>query len=176
MITVSQLLRAKGRDVWYIAPDACVIDALKLMADKEVGALVVLEGETLVGIISERDYARKVMLKEKSSMDTPVSEIMTPNPETIDASQSIFATTLLMTQRAYHHLPVMVEGELKGILAYNTAPLVSMDFNHDPASSTVEASQTKVIGNLVKVLSWYDNEWGFSNRMLDTTKALMSAG
>ena len=65
--------------------------------------------------------------------------------------------------------------ELKGILNYNTAPLVSVDFNHNPASSTLDATQTKVIGNLVKVLAWYDNEWGFSNRMLDTTRALMSA-
>ncbi|RKZ33776.1 MAG: type I glyceraldehyde-3-phosphate dehydrogenase [Gammaproteobacteria bacterium] len=68
------------------------------------------------------------------------------------------------------------EGYLKGILNYNDKPLVSVDFNHDPASSTYEASQTKVIDNrLVKVLSWYDNEWGFSNRMLDTTVALMNA-
>jgi len=67
------------------------------------------------------------------------------------------------------------EGELKGILTYNEAPLVSIDFNHNPASSNFDATQTKVIGNLVKVLSWYDNEWGFSNRMLDTTVALMNA-
>jgi len=67
------------------------------------------------------------------------------------------------------------ENELKGILNYTTEPLVSVDFNHDPASSTVDASLTKVLGTLVKVSSWYDNEWGFSNRMLDTTTALMSA-
>jgi glyceraldehyde 3-phosphate dehydrogenase len=67
------------------------------------------------------------------------------------------------------------DGELKGVLNYNTEPLVSMDFNHDPASSTFDSTQTRVIGNLVKVLAWYDNEWGFSNRMLDTTKALMNA-
>jgi glyceraldehyde 3-phosphate dehydrogenase len=67
------------------------------------------------------------------------------------------------------------EGALKGILAYNTGPLVSVDFNHDPASSTFDSTLTKVSGNLVKVSSWYDNEWGFSNRMLDTTVALMSA-
>jgi glyceraldehyde 3-phosphate dehydrogenase len=67
------------------------------------------------------------------------------------------------------------EGELKGILGYNDKPLVSIDFNHDPRSSIYDASQTKVIGRLVKVLSWYDNEWGFSNRMLDTTLALMNA-
>jgi glyceraldehyde 3-phosphate dehydrogenase (phosphorylating) len=68
------------------------------------------------------------------------------------------------------------EGSLKGVLAYNEAPLVSIDFNHDPASSTFDASLTKVIeGKLVKVVAWYDNEWGFSNRMLDTTVALMNA-
>lgn len=67
------------------------------------------------------------------------------------------------------------EGELKGILTYNTEPLVSIDFNHNPASSIFDSTQTKVIGRLVKALSWYDNEWGFSNRMLDTTVALMNA-
>ncbi|MFO1351723.1 MAG: type I glyceraldehyde-3-phosphate dehydrogenase [Gammaproteobacteria bacterium] len=67
------------------------------------------------------------------------------------------------------------EGELKGILAYNIEPLVSIDFNHNPASSIFDSTQTKAIGKLVKVLSWYDNEWGFSNRMLDTTVALMNA-
>lgn len=66
-------------------------------------------------------------------------------------------------------------GELKGILDYNTAPLVSIDFNHNPASSSFDATLTKVSGKLVKVSSWYDNEWGFSNRMLDTTVALMNA-
>jgi glyceraldehyde 3-phosphate dehydrogenase len=67
------------------------------------------------------------------------------------------------------------ESELKGVLAYTDLPLVSVDFNHNPHSSIFDATQTKVIGTLVKVLSWYDNEWGFSNRMLDTTIALMHA-
>jgi glyceraldehyde 3-phosphate dehydrogenase len=67
------------------------------------------------------------------------------------------------------------DGELKGVLNYNVEPLVSIDFNHDPASSTFDSTQTRVIGNLVKILAWYDNEWGFSCRMLDTTKALMNA-
>jgi glyceraldehyde 3-phosphate dehydrogenase len=66
-------------------------------------------------------------------------------------------------------------GGLKGILAYNVEPLVSMDFNHTTVSSTYDSTQTRVMGTLVKVLSWYDNEWGFSNRMLDTTIALMNA-
>ncbi|MDQ2139381.1 type I glyceraldehyde-3-phosphate dehydrogenase [Alcaligenaceae bacterium A4P071] len=72
-------------------------------------------------------------------------------------------------------LKAAADGELKGILDYNNEPLVSVDYNHNPASSTVDAGLTKVSGSLVKVSSWYDNEWGFSNRMLDTTVALMSA-
>lgn len=72
-------------------------------------------------------------------------------------------------------LKTAAEGELKGILCYNDEPLVSVDFNHNPASSIFDATQTKVINDLVKVLAWYDNEWGFSNRMLDVTVALMSA-
>ncbi len=72
-------------------------------------------------------------------------------------------------------LQAAAEGELKDILTYNTEPLVSIDFNHNPASSNFDATLTKVSGKLVKVSSWYDNEWGFSNRMLDTTVALMSA-
>ncbi|GJM06564.1 MAG: glyceraldehyde-3-phosphate dehydrogenase [marine bacterium B5-7] len=67
------------------------------------------------------------------------------------------------------------QNELQNVLAYNTAPLVSIDFNHNPASATFDSTQTRVLGKTVKVLSWYDNEWGFSNRMLDTTKALMAA-
>jgi glyceraldehyde 3-phosphate dehydrogenase len=67
------------------------------------------------------------------------------------------------------------EGALKGILGYNDAPLVSIDFNHNPASSTFDSTLTKVSGRLVKVSSWYDNEWGFSNRMLDTAVALANA-
>jgi glyceraldehyde 3-phosphate dehydrogenase len=72
-------------------------------------------------------------------------------------------------------LKAAAEGELKGILGYNTEPLVSVDFNHNPLSSVFDATLTKVSGRLVKVSSWYDNEWGFSNRMLDTAVALMAA-
>jgi glyceraldehyde 3-phosphate dehydrogenase len=72
-------------------------------------------------------------------------------------------------------LKAAADGPLKGVLAYSDAPLVSVDFNHNPASSTYDSTLTKVSGRLVKVSSWYDNEWGFSNRMLDTTLALMSA-
>ena len=117
MITVRQVLRAKGRDVWHIAPDACVYDALRLMADKGVGALVVLEGEELVGIISERDYARKVILKDKSSMDTPVKEIMTQKVISLNPEQSIQDCMALMTDRRVRHLPVLEDDRLVGIVS-----------------------------------------------------------
>ena len=117
MITVRQLMRAKGPDVWHIAPDACVYDALRLMADKGVGALVVLEGEELVGIISERDYARKVILKDKSSMDTPVSEIMTEEVISVDPEQSIQECMSLITDKRVRHLPVLEDDRLVGIVS-----------------------------------------------------------
>ncbi len=117
MITVRQLLRAKGHDVWHIAPDASVYDALKLMADKEVGALLVLEGEDLIGIISERDYARKVILKEKSSMDTPVREIMTHEVISVRPEQTIQECMALMTDKRIRHLPVLENDQLIGIIS-----------------------------------------------------------
>ena len=117
MITVRQLMRAKGPDVWHIAPDACVYDALRLMADKGVGALVVLEGEELVGIISERDYARKVILKDKSSMDTPVSEIMTEEVISVDPEQSIQECMSLITDKRVRHLPVLEDDRLVGVVS-----------------------------------------------------------
>lgn len=117
MITVRQLLQAKGGDVWSIAPDAWVFDALKLMADKGIGSLLVLEGEKLVGILSERDYARKVILKDKSSMDTPVKEIMTQEVITIRPEQTIQECMTLMTEKRVRHLPVLSDDQLVGVIS-----------------------------------------------------------
>ena len=117
MITVRQLLRAKGHDIWHIAPDASVYDALKLMADKQVGALLVLEGEDVIGIISERDYARKVILKEKSSMDTPTREIMTRRVMYVHPEQTIQECMALMTDKRVRHLPVLDNDRLMGIIS-----------------------------------------------------------
>ena len=117
MITVRQLLQAKGGDVWSIAPDAWVFDALKLMADKGIGSLLVLEGEKLVGILSERDYARKVILKDKSSMDTPVKEIMTQEVITIRPEQTIQECMALMTDKRVRHLPVLSDDRLTGVIS-----------------------------------------------------------
>ena len=117
MKSVSQLLRAKGHEVWWITPDTSVYDALKLMADKNVGALLVLEADNLVGIFSERDYARKVILKGKSSKDTPVKEIMSSQVFYVRPEQSIEECMALMTDKRIRHLPVLEGNQLVGMIS-----------------------------------------------------------
>lgn len=117
MITVRQLLETKGYDVWSIAPDATVYEALELMAEKEVGALLVLTGDKLVGIMSERDYARKVVLIGKSAIDTPVREIMTERVVCVRPEQTIGECMALMTDKHIRHLPVLEDGQLIGIIS-----------------------------------------------------------
>ncbi len=111
MATINDLLRVKGREVWTTRPDATVFEALKLMAEKNIGAVLVMDGEALVGIMSERDYARKVILLGKSSKDTLVSDIMTPRVLCVRVNQSIDECMALMTQRRVRHLPVLDEGD-----------------------------------------------------------------
>ncbi len=117
MKTVEELLKAKGQDVWSIAPNASVYDALKLMAEKDVGALVVVEKEKLVGIISERDYARKIILRGKSSVGTPIRDIMTPKVLTVRPEQTIKECMKLMTSIRIRHLPVVADNQLIGIVS-----------------------------------------------------------
>jgi len=117
MKSVSQLLRAKGREVWWVTPDTSVYDALKLMADKNVGALLVLEADKLVGIFSERDYARKVILKGKASKDTPVKEIMSSQVFYVRPEQSIEECMALMTNKRIRHLPVLEGNQLVGLIS-----------------------------------------------------------
>ena len=117
MTTVSQLLQAKGAEVWSVAPDTSVYDALVLMADKNIGALVVLEAGKLKGIISERDYARKVVLHGKASRDTPVREIMTAAVVTIRPDQTIQHCMALMTDKHIRHLPVIDGERVAGIVS-----------------------------------------------------------
>ncbi len=117
MTAVSQLLQAKGQDIWSIAPDASVYDAIQLMADKQVGALLVLDAQKLVGIISERDYARKVILQGKSSHTTRVSEIMTTTVFYVRPEQSLEDCMAVMTSKRVRHLPVMSEGRLLGVVS-----------------------------------------------------------
>jgi CBS domain-containing protein len=117
MKSVRQLLQAKGREVHSITPDARVFDALKLMADKDVGALVVLEGGRLAGILSERDYARKVILEGKSSHDITVRDIMTAKVHTVTPDQTVEDCMSLMTGKRVRHLPVIEGGRLAGLLS-----------------------------------------------------------
>jgi CBS domain-containing protein len=117
MLTVKQLIQAKGNAIWSISPDATVYEALKLLAEKEVGALLVLDGDRLAGIISERDYARKVILKGKNSMDTPVREIMTATVVTVRPDQTIDDCMELMTENRIRHLPVVDGDRLAGVIS-----------------------------------------------------------
>jgi CBS domain-containing protein len=117
MKTIGQLLQIKGHDIWSIAPDAPVYDAIKLMANKGVGALLVLEAGKLVGIVSERDYARKVILKGKTSKGTPVKDIMTPHVIYTSPDQTIEKCMALMTAKHIRHLPVLEGDQLVGIVS-----------------------------------------------------------
>lgn len=106
MYTVRKILENKGREVWSTSPDATVYEALQLMKEKDIGALPVIEDETLVGMFSERDYARKVILEGRSSHDTPVRAIMTENVITIHPDQTTEDCMALMTEKHIRHLPV----------------------------------------------------------------------
>jgi CBS domain-containing protein len=117
MKTVKDILRTKGHDVWSITPDATVYEALKFMADKNVGALVVLDGETVVGIVSERDYARKVILHGRSSMEIHVREIMTSRVYFVNPEQSIAECMAQMTDKHVRHLPALENDRLVGVIS-----------------------------------------------------------
>jgi CBS domain-containing protein len=114
---VKDVLRIKGDQVWSVTPDATVFDALKLMADQNIGSVLVMDGDRLVGILSERDYARKVVLYGKSSRQTPVREIMTSAVETISPEESIERCMALMTEKRIRHLPVVVDERVAGLIS-----------------------------------------------------------
>lgn len=118
MKTVAELLGGKGNaSVYTISPDQTVLEAVALMAEKGIGALLVTEGSEVVGIITERDYARKVVLLERSSQATPVSDIMTANVMYVQPSQTSSECMRLMTEKRLRHLPVMDNGKLVGLLS-----------------------------------------------------------
>ncbi len=131
MLNVEQILRQKGRQFWFIAPGAMVYDALTLMAEKEVGALLVMEEGRLVGIMSERDYARKVILTGKSSLRTPVRDIMTSQVTTIRPDTTVEECMALVTAQRIRHLPVVSEGSVVGVVSIGDlvkATIESKDF------------------------------------------------
>jgi len=117
MAIVSELLNSKGNDIWSVGPDESVYDALKIMAEKGVGALMVLEGTSLVGVISERDYARQVILKGRSSESTRVKDIMTTSVVCVGPHQRVDECLSLMTDKRVRHLPVMEEDQLLGVVS-----------------------------------------------------------
>jgi CBS domain-containing protein len=115
---VSMLLRQKGSDIYSLPSDASVYSAIEMMADKRVGALLVVDQGHLVGVISERDYARKVILCGRSSKDTFIREIMTPSPITIECDTSVEEAMRIMTDNRIRHLPVVnAEGHVAGVLS-----------------------------------------------------------
>jgi len=116
MKTIRQLLKIKGRKVWTVSPATSVFDALQVMAEKDVGALLVVKGKTLVGVFSERDYARKVILHGKSSREILVSEIMSSPPIFIEPDETIEQGLALMSAKHVRHLPVMENNRLVGIV------------------------------------------------------------
>jgi CBS domain-containing protein len=115
--TVEEILKQKGHDVWTISPKATVMDALKLMAEKQIGALVVTHDDQVVGIISERDYARKVILRGKSSVNTHVKEIMTDKVYYVGPKSTAEECLILTTQQSIRHLPVLENGKLVGLIS-----------------------------------------------------------
>jgi CBS domain-containing protein len=117
MRTVRQLLEAKSPEIIAIRPEAPVIDAIRLMAERGIGALLVMQGARLAGILSERDYARKIVLQGRSSRDTPVRDIMTAEVVTVAPGDSIDHCMQLVTDRRIRHLPVVDGGEVIGVLS-----------------------------------------------------------
>ena len=115
--TIGSVLKQKGNEVWFITPDQSVYDAIEKMAFKAVGALLVLSGGKLVGIISERDYARKVILQGKHSKETPVHEIMTTHLVTVTRQHSVDDCMRLMSDHRIRHLPVMEDDRLVGVVS-----------------------------------------------------------
>jgi CBS domain-containing protein len=117
MKTVNDVLNIKGRDIWSIGPDATVYDAIYLMTEKKVGALIVLENERVAGVVSETDYTRKMILMGRSSRQTPVKEIMTKRVLYVQPEQDIQECMVLMTEKRTRHLPVMDAGKLIGVIS-----------------------------------------------------------
>jgi CBS domain-containing protein len=117
MKRVGDLLRDKGQDIWSLTPDATVYEAIDQMAQKGVGALLVMEGERLVGIVSERDYARKVILKGKASREIQVREIMSHPVICVSPEQTVEQTMALMTDKHVRHLPVVVAETVVGVIS-----------------------------------------------------------
>ena len=117
MTTLKMLLKGKGHDVWSVHPDDTVLDAIKMLAEKDIGALIVIKDDKPVGIFTERDYARNVYLKGKSSLDTAVRDVMVGPVICVKPDQTVDECMALMTAKRFRHLPVMDGDELVGMVS-----------------------------------------------------------
>jgi CBS domain-containing protein len=142
MYTVKHMLDDKGHQVWTVSPETMIIAALELMKEKSVGALVVIYQERIVGIFSERDYARKVVLHGKSSLETPVKEVMTFRVYSVGLDTPAEECMALMSQKRVRHLPVLDEGKLIGLVSIGDV-VKSIISEH---SSTIEHLQNYIRG------------------------------
>ena len=143
MKTIHDILKEKGDAIWSIGPDETVLEALWLMAEKNIGAVLVMEEGKIVGILSERDYARKVVLKGKASGDTRVREIMTDKVLVVHANRSVEDCMALMTSSRVRHLPVLDGGQVAGVLSIGDvvkAVIADQQF-------TIEQLSTYISGN-----------------------------
>lgn len=139
--TIAEILNTKGHTIWSIAPDTIVFDAIQLMSDKNVGALPVTDGGKLVGILTERDYTRKIALKGKSSKQTAVREIVS-QPVTVQPDHTIEECMRLMTENRVRHLPVLEEGKLVGIVSIGDL----VNWIISAQTSTIHQLQTYIAG------------------------------
>ena len=140
--TISEILSQKGTTVWSISPNATVFDAIALMAEKNVGALLVTESDKLVGIISERDYTRKVMLKGKTSKATAVKEILSGHVIHVSPAQTVEECMRLMTDHNFRHLPVLDGEKIVGVISIGDLVNWIMSAQH----STISQLQTYITG------------------------------
>jgi CBS domain-containing protein len=127
MKTVREILEKKGKEIWSVTPDTTVFDSLKLMADKGIGAVLVIENDKVAGIMSERDYARKVVLQGKSSVQLTVKEIMSDKVLFVDISQSVEECLALMINKRVRHLPVFEEVKLVGFISIGDVVKAQID-------------------------------------------------
>lgn len=127
MTTVGQILERKNTQIHSVSPDHSVLEALKLMASKDISAVLVIEGERLVGIFTERDYARKVILQGRTSRDSRIGELMSQNLLTVSPTQTVEDIMAIMTENRFRHLPVVDHGKLVGIVTIGDTVKAMLD-------------------------------------------------
>jgi CBS domain-containing protein len=140
--TISEILHVKGSNVWSVSPDTMVFDAIQMMADKNIGALLVIEKDKLVGILSERDYTRKVALKGKSSKQTPVKEILSGQLIAVAPDHTVEECMRLMTDHRIRHLPVLQNDRIVGVISIGDL----VNWIISAQSTTIEQLQTYIAG------------------------------